>query len=169
MERPGELADDLTVVHDDVQVVPAVRGWAERLRAEFVPQPASLFANDVARLLQDELGAEHVALWCQDGNDLIVLGAAGLNARTRNSRITPWDPVLQEAGGADIRYDHVAHRPPRASEMPGLRSAEVAILWLPDGTTPVVMATVSGESVPAGVEDAIRRLVPELPWDQTTT
>ena len=164
-----ESSDELVLLHDDVTVVPAAEAWAQRLQAEFLPGPAAMFATTVARMLQDELDADHVALWCEDGDDQIVLGAAGLNPRTMRSRVSERDPARRAMGTPPqaVRFDHIAHRAPRATEVPGLRSSEAVLVPI-DGPGPVVLVSVSGDSVPTGVEEAVRDLVRLLPWDQTT-
>ena len=151
----------------DLVVEPASVTWARRVgRGRRPDESVGEFAQGIAEVLAEDLRAEHVALWGDDGEDHVVLGAVGLSTGARRMRLSRTFPVVNVARnlGGTLRRDDDNHLGPRAPGLPGSSSPAYAMLLL-DDAGPVTLVTVSARTLTDGEVAQLRVLLGSLDWD----
>lgn len=151
----------------DLVIEPAALAWARRLgRGRHPHEPVADFGQRIVDLLTDELRAQHVALWADDGDEFVVLASTGLSAGARQMRLSHGFPVVNVARnlGGTLRRDDDNHHGPRAPGLPGSSSPAYGMLLL-DDAGPVSLLTISAKSLTDGEVDQLRTLMQDLDWD----
>lgn len=151
----------------DLVVEPASVAWARRLgRGRHPNEPVGEFAQRIADVLAEDLRAEHVALWADDGDDHVVLASVGLSSGAQRMRLSRSFPVVNVARnlGGTLRRDDDNHHGPRAPGLPGSSSPAYAMLLVEDAG-PVTLVTASAKALADGEVAQVRALLETLDWN----
>lgn len=167
MATPQPLKDPLhTDETADLVIAPAFVAWSRRLgRGRHPHEPVADFGQRIVDLLTEELSAQHVALWTDDGDEYVVLASTGLSTGAQQMRLSHSFPVVNVARnlGGTLRRDADNHHGPRAPGLPGSSSPAYAMVML-DHAGPVTLLTVSAKALGDGEVAQARTLLTSLEW-----